>query len=214
MTLSPITKRYLIEGLAYASAGVATKSVGSYYRFKDDLKAPEPILTNTIKREATMLGIAGASMMAIQLLFSVVSRKPTFIPAMSKMFKSSSAFKRAEPLIRLFLAVPAFALAESVSRVVGPRGLWGPNDALAQEKPSTSLPLFNTTPIQKIKAKPLSKPLASKALPKVHTGSSLQQKPALASPYSPQAVFVPSLSGYYGPPKAQHRGSSQLYFHA
>lgn len=105
--MNPIATK-LLEAAGYAAAGVATKAVGSFYRVEDDENAPKDVFVKTVKREGILLGLTGAFMMGIQLLFTgLIHRR---LPHISPFVES---------VTRLALAVPAFAIAEEVSREIG-----------------------------------------------------------------------------------------------
>ncbi len=197
----PTLRRYAPEAIFYGMAGVVTKATGSFYRMRDDWNAPKEIKRDTLERETTMLAIAGASMMGIQLFFTALTRNPNFIRALNEQganlfkkvsFKLGDTLKKYEPVVRLALAVPAFALAESISRIVGPREIWGPK-SLALPKAS---PLEDTSqPLVKIKAK---KPKASSS-----------------SHYNnPKPVFNSARPVYYPHQTTRLPQPPQIYFHA
>lgn len=114
----------LVQATAYAAAGVATKSVGSVARYLDDRQAPTEVKEKTVKREATLNGLAFASLFAIQLLYSWASATPPALKAISPKVANFLTKPSVQPLARLAMAVPAFAMAELLSRVVAPRKVW------------------------------------------------------------------------------------------
>ncbi len=187
--MNPITTK-LLQAAGYAAAGVATKAVGSAYRVKDDLEAPKDVFHKTVKREGALLAIAGGFLMGIQLLFTglIYKRMPNISPFL-------------ESVTRLALAVPAFAVAEVVSRKWG-----GSRSEIWQEGQLAEKPYA---------AQGYKNPIPPDALDRPRPEAASPGQPAFARmPVPPVAFmdgglsFVPS-SGYY-----QRSNPAGLYFHA
>jgi hypothetical protein len=127
-----------MSGIVIASGlSMFTKSAGSIVRVHDDKNAPQPILHDTIKREALTLAQVGLYGAIIKVVGDhVATNIERWVekngPAIAR--KGFNVLKRNQAFLMAVIAFAASILAEVVSRVFAPRDIWkNPDDPILQD---------------------------------------------------------------------------------
>lgn len=120
------TLSLLVSPVGLAAVPTVTKSVGSFFRYNVDYKnAPAEDRRNEFKREASLLGLAFASNLAVQLL--AAKSLPKILKAALPAVKDPATMQAASLLARFALTIPGTIVAEGLSRVVGKPPNWNHN---------------------------------------------------------------------------------------